>query len=91
MIPAETVIEKILKQAVRRNKDRFPEDFMFELSNEEFTILRSQFVTSSWGGTRSSHALKCTKQQTGNSGKYPYNASIYKDARNAIRYSKFEN
>ena len=43
---------KVLKQAVRRNLDRFPNDFMFELSNEEFTILRSQFVTSSWGGAR---------------------------------------
>ncbi len=43
---------KVLKQAVRRNSDRFPDDFMFELSNEEFTILRSQFVTSSWGGAR---------------------------------------
>ena len=43
---------KVLKQAVRRNIDRFPADFMFELSNEEFTILRSQFVTSSWGGAR---------------------------------------
>jgi len=43
---------KVLKQAVRRNIDRFPADFMFELSNEEFTILRSQIVTSSWGGAR---------------------------------------
>jgi hypothetical protein len=43
---------KVLKQAVRRNIDRFPDYFMFELSNEEFTILRSQFVTSSWGGAR---------------------------------------
>jgi hypothetical protein len=43
---------KVLKQAVRRNIERFPEDFMFELSNEEFAILRSQFVTSSWGGSR---------------------------------------
>jgi hypothetical protein len=43
---------KVLKQAVRRNIDRFPDDFLFELSNEEFTILRSQFVTSSWGGVR---------------------------------------
>lgn len=43
---------KVLKQAVRRNTDRFPDDFMFELSNKEFTILRSQFVTSSWGGVR---------------------------------------
>jgi hypothetical protein len=43
---------KALKQAVRRNIERFPEDFMFELNNQEFTILRSQIVTSSWGGSR---------------------------------------
>jgi hypothetical protein len=43
---------KVLKQAVRRNIGRFPEDFMFELSKEEFKNLRSQIVTSSWGGLR---------------------------------------
>ena len=43
---------KVLKQAVRRNKDRFPDDFMFELNNEEFINLRSQSVASSWGGSR---------------------------------------
>ena len=43
---------KVLKQAVRRNIERFPDDFMFELNNKEFTILRSQIVTSSWGGSR---------------------------------------
>ena len=43
---------KVLKQAVRRNMKRFPGDFMFELTKEEFTILRSQIVTSSWGGMR---------------------------------------
>ena len=43
---------KVLKQQVKRNIDRFPEDFMFELANDEFTNLRSQFVTSSWGGIR---------------------------------------
>lgn len=37
---------KRLKQAVRRNKERFPEDFMFELSEQEFTAWRTQFVTS---------------------------------------------
>jgi phage regulator Rha-like protein len=41
-----------LKRAVRRNIDRFPEDFMFELSDEEHENLRCQFGTSSWGGTR---------------------------------------
>ena len=43
---------KVLKQAVRRNIERFPEDFMFELTKEEFDNLRSQIVTSSYGGTR---------------------------------------
>jgi hypothetical protein len=43
---------KVLKQAVRRNSDRFPSDFMFELTKKEFENLRSQIVTSSWGGTR---------------------------------------
>jgi len=43
---------KAIKQAVKRNLKRFPEDFMFELNEDEWQILRSQFVTSSWGGTR---------------------------------------
>jgi hypothetical protein len=43
---------KQLKRQVRRNLERFPEDFMFELSQEEFDNLRSQFGTSSWGGSR---------------------------------------
>lgn len=43
---------KVLKQQVRRNLDRFPEDFMFELTKDEFDNLRSHFVTSSWGGQR---------------------------------------
>ncbi|GLU55925.1 ORF6N domain-containing protein [Dyadobacter frigoris] len=41
-----------LKQAVRRNIDRFPEDFMFELTKTELENLRSQNVISSWGGLR---------------------------------------
>ena len=43
---------RVLKQAVRRNLDRFPEDFMFELTEEEMKNLTSQIVMSSWGGTR---------------------------------------
>jgi hypothetical protein len=43
---------KVLKQAVRRNIKRFPNDFMFELTKDEFENLRSQIVTSSWGGAR---------------------------------------
>lgn len=43
---------KVLIQAVKRNVYRFPEDFMFQLSKEEFDTLRSQIVTSNWGGRR---------------------------------------
>lgn len=44
---------RVLVQAVKRNLERFPEDFMFQLSREEFAVLRSQIVTSSnWGGRR---------------------------------------
>jgi hypothetical protein len=43
---------KVLVQAVKRNIDRFPDDFMFQLNNQEAVNLRSQIVTSSWGGTR---------------------------------------
>lgn len=46
------VSTKALKQQVKRNVESFPEDFMFELNNEEFENLRSHFVTSSHGGAR---------------------------------------
>jgi hypothetical protein len=41
-----------LNEQVRRNRDRFPEDFIFELTNEEAANLMSQNATSSWGGRR---------------------------------------
>jgi phage regulator Rha-like protein len=43
---------RVLNQSVRRNKNRFPEDFMFQLNDKELENLRSQSVTSSWGGRR---------------------------------------
>ncbi|MBM3244483.1 MAG: ORF6N domain-containing protein [Candidatus Omnitrophica bacterium] len=46
------VSTKALIQAVKRNIKRFPEDFMYLLTQEEVANLRSQFVTSSWGGRR---------------------------------------
>ena len=41
-----------LNEQVKRNIKRFPEDFMFQLTEKEFKNLKSQFATSSWGGTR---------------------------------------
>ena len=43
---------KRLNEQVKRNLGRFPEDFMFQLSLEEWENLRSQFATTSWGGRR---------------------------------------
>ena len=43
---------KVLNKSVRRNIERFPDAFMFQLTSSEFEILKSQIVTSSWGGTR---------------------------------------
>lgn len=43
---------KFLKRAVKRNIERFPEDFMLTLTEKEFANLRCQIGTSSWGGSR---------------------------------------
>ena len=43
---------KVLTRAVRINIEHFPEDFMLQFDYKEFTDLKSQFGTSSWGGTR---------------------------------------
>jgi hypothetical protein len=43
---------RVLNQAVKRNMKRFPPDFMFQLTSGEWENLKSQFVTSRWGGTR---------------------------------------
>lgn len=48
---------KVLKQAVRRNIERFPDDFMFELTKEEYGFLRSQIVTLEKGKGRYSKYL----------------------------------
>ncbi len=53
---------KALVQAVKRNPERFPDDFMFQLTGEEFSHLKSQFVTSSWGGLRRATPYAFTEQ-----------------------------
>jgi hypothetical protein len=53
---------RVLVQAVKRNIERFPEDFMFQLTREEFHILKSQIVTSSWGGVRRATPYAFTEQ-----------------------------
>src|SRR5262245_63590577 len=43
---------RALVQAVKRNRERFPDDFMFQLTGAEFRDLKSQIVISRWGGLR---------------------------------------
>lgn len=64
------VATKALNQAVKRNRERFPDDFMFQLTTEEFRILRSQTVTSSAQGTRSQETMKSWSQTVTSSRKY---------------------
>lgn len=53
---------RALVQAVKRNNERFPDDFMFQLSAREFQNLKSQFVISSWGGLRRAVPYAFTEQ-----------------------------
>ena len=53
---------RALVQAVKRNRDRFPADFMFQLTAREFANLKSQTVISSWGGQRRASPYAFTEQ-----------------------------
>jgi len=53
---------RVLVQAMKRNIERFPADFMFQLTSREFKILKSQFVTSRWGGMRRAKPYAFTEQ-----------------------------
>jgi hypothetical protein len=53
---------RVLVQAVKRNIARFPQDFMFQLTEEEFSNLKSQIVISSWGGLRRAAPYAFTEQ-----------------------------
>lgn len=53
---------KALNRAVKRNLDRFPEDFMFQLTGAERENLKCQFGTSSWGGDRRALPYAFTEQ-----------------------------
>lgn len=53
---------KALNQAVKRHRDRFPRDFTFQLTADEFDNLKSQIVTSSWGGVRRALPYAFTEQ-----------------------------
>lgn len=56
------VAPRVLIQAVTRNIDRFPDDFIFQLDHKEFLNLKSQIVTSSWGGLRRATPYAFTEQ-----------------------------
>jgi hypothetical protein len=50
-----------LNEAVKRNQDRFPSDFMFQLTNPDFEYLKLQIMTSSWGGFRRAYPYAFTE------------------------------
>jgi hypothetical protein len=56
------VAPRVLVQAVKRNRERFPEDFMFQLTRAEHANLKSQIVISSWGGAHRSTPYAFTEQ-----------------------------
>jgi hypothetical protein len=64
------VATKALNQAVKRNRDRFPNDFMFQLTTEEVLNLRSQTVTSSSQGTTNQQIMKNRSQIVTSSKKH---------------------
>jgi hypothetical protein len=53
---------RALIQAVKHNSERFPDDFMFQLSRDEWRVLKSQSVISSWGGARRAPPYAFTEQ-----------------------------
>lgn len=53
---------RVLVQAVKRNIERFPGDFMFQLTEKELENLKSQIVISSWGGVRRARPYAFTEQ-----------------------------
>ncbi|MBI5150814.1 MAG: ORF6N domain-containing protein [Candidatus Omnitrophica bacterium] len=63
---------KALIQTVKRNKDRFPADFMFQLTWNEAEILKSQFVTSRGSAVKSSRSQNVTLKQGKNVKYLPY-------------------
>ena len=81
-----------LKEQVRRNVDRFPEDFMYELTKEELKNLRSQFATSSWGGTRylpmafSEHGVLMLSSVLKSERAVQVNTQIMRHSQNFVRH-----
>ena len=77
------VEHKVLMQAVHRNTDRFPEDFLFQLSQEEFSILKPQFVTSRRACAKACRAREKDRKAGGRDSRYfrshtPANAAARK-------------
>jgi hypothetical protein len=62
LAPLYEVELRALTQAVKRNRSRFPPDFLFQLTDEEWADLKSQSVTSSWGGSRRGLPYAFTEQ-----------------------------
>ncbi len=93
------VAVKALNQAVKRHAARFPADFVFQITSEEFDNLKSQFVTSSWGGlrralpyaftrTRRGDVIQRAQQRTRREGQHRDHARVREAARGARNKSR---
>jgi len=86
---------RVLVQAVKRNIERFPQDFMFQLNESEFSNLKSQIVTSSWGGARRSRPYAFTEQGVAmlsavlkSDRGIPYGATLYVPMQAPMTFTK---
>ena len=85
---------KRLNEQVKRNSGRFPEDFMFQLTSEQWENLKSQNATSSWGGRRSlpyvfteqgvSMLSSVLNSEVAINVEYPNHQGVYQNAENAF-------
>ena len=64
---------RVLNQSVKRNKERFPEDFMFQLTQEEWQDISSQIVISNGrGGSAQFSTIRITDEKTSRQASSPY-------------------
>ena len=77
---------RVLNQAVKRNAERFPEDFMFQLTKEEVELLRSQIVTLETDGNMSSQFVTTSKDANGMSSQF-VTTSPQKRPKSALPYA----
>jgi hypothetical protein len=83
------VSTKVFNQAVKRNKDWFPEDFAFQLSEQEFSSLRSQFVTSNSRGGATVPTPRFYRTGRGHAVQRTYSSAFAFNPGNLLAFRRF--